>query len=77
MLWCCGHLWYFLFVSFKFWNEKQNFVLNVWQAALANISIQGRDVDSYIYGLFHCSCHLMPLPAYNLEVVHSWTVGEA
>ena len=40
---------FYLFVYFKFWDGKQNFVPNVWQFVLANISIQGRVVDSYTY----------------------------
>ena len=41
----------YLFVYFEFWDGKQNFVPNVWQVVLANISIQGRAADSYIWPL--------------------------
>ena len=54
----------YLFVGFKFWDGKQNLIPNVWQIVLAIISIQGRGVDSYIYGLFNSSSHFVPLPAY-------------
>ena len=57
---------FLLFVAFLFWDGKQNLVPNVCQVVFANMSLQGRVVDPYIYGLFNSSSHVMPFPAYNL-----------
>ena len=41
MLWCRGALF-----SFQFWDGKQNLVPNMWQVVFANVSIEGRVVDT-------------------------------
>ena len=51
-----------------------NFVSNEWQIVLANISHQGRVVDSNTYCFFNGSSHIVPLSAYYFEVVHCGSV---
>ena len=55
-------------IYFKFCNGVQNFILNMWQVVFANLFIWVR--------VFYGSNHIVPLPAYDLEVVHcgSWPV---
>ena len=53
MLWCRVTLF-----SFKFWDGKQNFVPNICQVVFANVSIEGRVVDSDVNGFFDGSGHL-------------------
>ena len=57
-------------ILFFVWGGEQNVVLNVWQIVLANISIEGRVVDSDVYCFFHGPGNILSLSAYNLEVVH-------
>ena len=54
-----------LFIYFLFWDGMQ----------LSNIPIKNRIVHSYVHGLLDCSCHILSLPAYDLEVFHR-TFGE-
>ena len=42
----------------------------VWQVVLSNIPITSRIVHSYVHGLFHCTGHIVSLPAYDFEVFH-------
>ena len=56
--------------SFQFWDGKQKFVPNVWQAVLANIPDKGRVINSDVNGFFDGSGHVMSLPSYILEVFH-------
>ena len=56
--------------SFYFWDGKQNFIPNVWQLVLANVSIEGRVIDSDVYSYLYGPCHILTLPSYNFEVFH-------
>ena len=47
----------------------------MWQLVLANISIEVRVVDSDVYYFFCGPGHILPLPAYNLEVIHCCCVA--
>ena len=49
----------------------------MWQIVLANISIQGRVVDSNVYCFFYGPGHTLPLPGYYLEVVHCCCVASS
>ena len=65
----------FLFVYFKFWDGIQNFIPNMWQVVFANVFMQGMFVNSYIYSFFYPSSYIVPLPAYDLEVIHCYYVA--
>ena len=53
-------------LSFLVLGWKQNLVPNMWQVVFANVSIEGRVVDSDVNGFFDGSGHIMILPSYNL-----------
>ena len=42
----------------------------MWQIVLANISIEGRVVNTDVYCFFYGPGHVLLLPTYNLEVVY-------
>ena len=42
----------------------------MWKVVFANVSIEGRVVDSDVNGFFDGSGHIITLPSYNLEVFH-------
>ena len=54
---------------FQFWDGKQNFIPNVWQVVFANVSVEGRVVDSDVYGFFDGSGHILPLPISDFEIL--------
>ena len=71
-----SHCWYctcvvvlIVLFSFQFWNGKQTFIPNVWQVVFANVSVEGRVVDSDVYGLFDGSGHILTLPFYDFEIL--------
>ena len=41
-----------LFGYFKFWDEIQNLISNMWQVVIANIFIHGGIIHSYTYSFF-------------------------
>ena len=65
MLWCRDALF-----SFQLWDRKQKLVLNMWQVVFANVSIEGRVVDSDENGFFDGFSHTMSLLSDNFEVFH-------
>ena len=63
------------FTYFQFWNGMQHSIPKVWQVAPPNIPVHSRIVHSYVHGLLDCSCHIVALPAYDLEIFHRCCVA--
>ena len=61
-----------LFIYFQFWNEMQHSIPKMWQVVLPNVPVQSRIVHSYVHGLLDCSCHILALPAYDLEIFYRY-----
>ena len=45
------------------------------QVVLANVSIEGRVIDSDVYSFFYGPGHILTLPAYYFEVFHCCLVA--
>ena len=41
----------------------------MWQVVFANVSVEGRVVDSDVYGFFDGSGHDLTLPCYDFEIL--------
>ena len=61
---------FFYFFLFKFGDGIHNLIPNMWQVVFVQYFIQGRVLNSYIYSFPYGSSHIVPLPAYDLEVVY-------
>ena len=53
----------------------QHSISKVWKVVLPSIPVQSRIVHSYVHGLLDCSCHIVALPAYDLEIFHKCCVA--
>ena len=42
----------------------------MWQVVFANVSVEGRVVDSDVYGFFDGLGHILTLPCNDFEILH-------
>ena len=49
----------------------------MWQVVPPNVSVQCGIVNSDVYDLLYCSCHVVVFPAYYFKVLHRFYVASA
>ena len=68
---CMGYM----LICSVFCCRTWNFIPHMWQVEFTDGLIEDVAVDSYVDRFFGCSSSVLPLPSYNLKVLHRCSVA--